>query len=283
MSTSKNNFHNQGIERAADLLSTLNTKNVLTTSFYVNRIKDVQEELNHFIDFLNKAKENPEFFFIYAKEHLKSHRSILFRSIDYKGRQSKEGTVYDFQAYLAYKMNEVFQEWKKNNDIEEDLVIKVRNPNSFPSIYAVFFDNKEVIQFNLFEKFYGSRTKYRSEEEILNAGQEEEIRLREEEKRELENMEKLLTFRKNPLSYIASLNDFRHVVFHRKRTMRKLDRYIEKQESRIKFIQDRIQENRNRLSPTLKENEIHRKLFKLTEPFFLQYQYTLETKRSKLY
>lgn len=283
MSTSKNNFHNQGIERAADLLSTLNTKNVLTTSFYVNRIKDVQEELNHFIDFLNKAKENPEFFFIYAKEHLKSHRSFLFQCIGYKGKQTKEGTVHDFQAYLAYKMNEGFQVWKEKNEIEEDLVIRVRNPNSFPSIYAVFFNRKEIAQFNPFEGFYGSRFKFKSEGEILQAGQKEEIHLREEEKREKLKLKKLVSLRTSPFTYVTSFSDLKHLIFNRKRIIERIDELIKRQEERIKHIQGMIQENRKRLPHMLKTNEEHQRLFKLIEPFFLQYNYTLEMETSKLY
>lgn len=260
-----------------------NIKNVQETSLFVQQLEELKEEINDYIDFLNIVEENPECFFIHAKDKIIDHRSFLFNILEYKSRKTKVGSIYDFQLYLAEKMNEVFQTWKEQNGINVNLVIKARNPRTFPTIYAVYEGDEERIQFNPFQKYYGSRFQMLSEGELIRLSQNKEIDLKKEKKRELDRLNNLRAYQKNPYAHISSLKDAKYVFFHKKQTMKYLDESIEQKESDINYIEKQIEENREELVASIKKHDEHKRIFKLIEPFFLKYDYTLETNRYKLY
>lgn len=258
-------------------------KKIRPVSTYLESLSDVKNELDESIAFLEKIKDEPKLLFTHTRECWKSHRDILFKCIDYRSRQTKEGTLHEFQAFLAAKMDETFQDWMQENLIEKDLSIGVRNSNSFPSIYAVYIESKEIIKFNIFEKYYGSRLTLDKEESILQSGQREENRLKEERKAEEVRLEDLLNFKEKPFSQIFSFREFYHIVIRHKVTMKRLELLIKRQEKRLKLVDDRIQRNRDSLPYLLRDNKESRDIYNLIEPFFLQFDYLLEENHSKLY
>ncbi len=259
-------------------------KSIYPTSFYIESLNEVKKELDHSIQFLQEASENPALLFSQAKERWHSPQDILYKCLDYKGRETSQGTVHEFQAFLALKMDEVFQSWLKERAIEKRLKIEVRNPNVFPSIFAIFQDSKEMFQFNIFEKTYGMRTKLEPEEKILQAGQREEIRLKEDIKQEQERLDKLLKLQQNPFSKsLFSFRELYYLIFHHRRTMERINRLILEQKDRIHRIEEKIQGNREQLPFVLQDNQERREIFALIEPFFLQYDYQIEENQAKLY
>lgn len=269
--------------KTIDHVSKDNSKDIDCSSIFINRLENIKNELDESIEFLKKIEENPNIIFIHIKESLGSQRSLTFQCIDYVGKEKTERIVCDLQSYLGNKMNEVFQLWKQKNGIKEKLEIRVRNPNSYTSIYAIYLDDKEIAQFNPFEKFYGNRTGCRSEADILRAAQHEVIWLEDEKKEKISQLENLISVRKKPFSHISTLNDLIPVVFRYKKTMKLLDYLIEKQEKKIIKIQEKIKLEKDKVSKNIESNKKHKQMFEIVERFFLQYDYTLETNESKLY
>lgn len=258
-------------------------KPIYPTSFYLDALHEVTEELNKSISFLKEADENPVLFFTQAKEVWGSHRNILYRCLDYQGRQNKKRTVHEFQAYVGSRLDEVFQLWKKENGVENDATIEVRNGNTFPSIYGIYLNGQEMMQFNIFEKTYGMRFKVKPEEKILQAGQREEVRLKADEKKEKARLEDLLKFREKPFRKLLSFRVFFHLIFKKSETTRRLNELIRQHEENLQSIQERIQYNRERLPFILQYNQIRKDTFSCIEPFFVQFHYQLEENQAKLY
>lgn len=257
-----------------------NEKTIHPTDFYVNSLNQVKSELEKSIGFLQEVSNHPTLLFTEAKDHWGSHRNILFQCVNYSGKEKEQGTVHEFQVFLASKMNQSFQIWLRKEGISYNLNIEVRNANKFPSNYAVYMNHKEMLIFNIFEKTYGVRTKAETEDNILKAGKKEETRLKEDEKKEQKELDELYVFREKPFS--LSLQGIYQILFQRERTMKRINDMIAKQEDKLESIKERIKRNQKQLPLVLKENEDRREIFNLIEPFFKQFNYLLEENHTKL-
>lgn len=276
----------EDIKRALDVSKKIRQnaqKEVLPADIYIKACDNVKSELDDVVTFLKKAIKEPELFFTDAKEEWRSHRSIMYEAIRHNYNTTKIGSVHEFQVFIADQLNKYFQEWAKVNKISEKVVIECRTPNSFPSIFAVYVDDYETIQFNIFDKKYGARSASRGEEDILISGQRRERTLREDIKRDQEQLDMFKSVKEKPFSTSFSLKWYVAYIFRNKRTVGRLDSRIESLEKRIKQTNEEVEEHRKRLPYDLEENKMKQYHVTVVAPFFEKLKYELETRSEKLY
>lgn len=258
-------------------------KNIYPTEYYINAVSQIKNNLDKKALFLKKASKSPILFFTDTKDVFGSHRNLLFQCIEYRGKKEKEGTIHEFQAYIGTKLNEVLQAWKKENDIEDNLYISVRNPNQFPSSYAVYFNKKEIIQFNIFKKIYGMKSEILTEEKVLQFGQKEEMRLKQEKQIIEKKLNRLINVKEKPFENLYSPKDLFLVLFKRKEMLKRIDEMIDRKKEVLATIEKRIERNKEHLPHILETNKQLQHYFNLLEPFFKQFNYQFETNIHALY
>jgi len=250
---------------------------------YISLLEEVRSELEAETEFLKKAAVEPIRFFTETKERFKSHRSMLFLSLNYKARQG-QGSVHEFQRFLAEKMNEVFQAWLLQNGTNLPLSIRVRTRSSFPSLFAVYDGDTEILQFNIFEKTYGIRQRPLTEEELLKRGQDEERRLRTLKNKEEKSLAELVKVKEKPYLYsFSSWKGFYLLFLRYERTMKRINELIKETKERVCDFEKQIRLKREALPSQIQANERRRKAVEAAEPFFKSLGYSLETRREKLY
>lgn len=259
-----------------------NQKTIYPSSLYLTFCEEAMYELKESMNFLKEIVEIPSLIFTEAKNRWGSTQSFIYHTIAYEGKKNQKGTIHEFQAFLAATMNEVFQQWKNEQGIEEEMQIEVKNTNTFPSNFGIYVNGSEMIQFNIFEQKYGSRIKTETEDEIYQRGRNEEYRLNEE----LDEAKKQLALYKKATkdwSIRFTLSGLYRLIFRYRKTKEALYQKIKMQEEKIKLIEERIKHNRQQLPFVLEENMNRKTFFTLLEPFFLQFHYELETNTQNLY
>lgn len=270
-------------EHMSKLIREKNQREIYSDDYYVEAIRHSQKELEESLLFLQKAFVEPELFFTTAKEGLHSTRSMIYKAIDYRARDQKMGNQHDFQALLAEKMNQHLQKWVQVRGIEEQVKVEVRNPLSFPSIYCIYFNDMEVIQFNIFEQWYGVRERPLSEEEIINQSNSV-VRNHEEQVEKLKKqLDDYKAYRENPWKHVKVPTDIVIILFKMKRLKEGLNKRISNTEKRIKEEQDMLKGAKDSLPYYLEKRNKRQIGIDKIVPFFEELSYRLETEQHKLY
>mgnify|MGYP001167357889 CR=1 FL=1 len=255
----------------------------ITICDYVKLLEEARTELEAETEFLREAISEPIRFFTETKDRLKSHRSILYRVLDFKSRRGP-CSPHEFQQFLITKLDGVFQDWLQKNKKELSLSIRLRNPSTFPSLFAVYDNDTEILQFNIFEKTYGIRQRPLTEEEILMRGQEKERQLRTLKQAEERKLKELANVKEKPYLYIfTSWEGFFHLFLRYEQTMKRIRELMEWSRGKIETLDDQIKANRESLPSIIQANVNRQKAIEAAEPFFLELGYSLETRQEKLY
>lgn len=122
-------------------------------NIYFNRINIIIETLESQKRFIQDSVSCPSMLFERASEFIRSTREPLFQIFNIYEDNERKMNVHEFQNYLCSIVNEHFIRYFNSYKVE----VKLRNPNTFPSIYAVYFNGFEIIQFDIFKRYYGVR------------------------------------------------------------------------------------------------------------------------------
>ncbi|MFF2531373.1 hypothetical protein ACFVS2_20935 [Brevibacillus sp. NPDC058079] len=273
-------------------------REVLSSTFFIQAIEDVRNELSKQQEFLEKAIIVPELIFSSSHQFLglKGLSSQIMNR--YVSGETKL-QVHDFQVFLADLTNQFVQSWAKAHGIQEEIRVEVRQPNTYPSIFAIYLKDAELIQFSITEKYYGVRDEVRQEEQIRDAY----LQCEREEKEEYDALTlKLEEYKKwidKPHEYIR--NHYRNL--HEKSLRMLWDEIIEhvsipfNKKKIIEGMNIRILELESQLEWMKRRDEVHRisvqdeisleaskvRLIRSLLPIFKEFGYVLELNRHKLY
>lgn len=117
-------------------------------------MKLIKESVNKLTVYVGKIEVEPKKVFELTEGQFDTIRKVIGIS-----EQEHEVMVHDFQVYIVEVANRYFKDWLKEKGIDKDYHIQVRNDSMFPSISAVYLDDMEVMQVNIYKQRYGVRRK----------------------------------------------------------------------------------------------------------------------------
>ena len=261
-----------------------NQRKIYPDDYFIESIRQSQSDLERSLAFLLKALEEPKLLYTDTKDEWISNRGMLFKALEYMAKGEKRNNLHDFQAFIADKLDRYLKEWAKNKGITEDVKVEVRNPLTYPSIFAVYYEDQEIIQFNIFEKWYGIRESLTTtEEEILSSGDtvmkthEENIQSFVKRRAEYEGLSK------KPWGMVKTPADVYILLFKRKKVIEGLQKQLENFDKRIEHESKLLQQTKDSIP-----HQVERSKRKITGmdsivPFFEELDYSLEMNQYKLY
>lgn len=256
---------------------------VLTYEDFSSLIEESAMELQKAQNFLLRTTVQPMLLFQEAHIYLKSNRNIVTAVMNTSYLKNDKVNGHAFQVFLASILDRGLQAWVEKNQIPHEVRILVRNPNSFPSIFAVYVNEQEIIQFNIFERWYGLRDVIFTEDEIRERAEKHKI-TNEEALKELDiELTKWTDIQQKPSSLIRTPWDIFVLLFKRNKLNASLEKkvtFIKRQKEDlmkdIKFEEESIpgQIEHSQTKQVYRESLL---------PFFEELSYGLEEDRHNLY
>lgn len=248
-------------------------------------LQNAQRELNEAIRFLESCQiDNPILLFDESDKYLKSHWNVITSIMKAKALRDDSYNVHTFQILLASILNKAFQNWKSDKKVDGNFSIKSRNHMSFPSIFAVYHDDSdELIQFNIFEKYYGILVPGLSEEMVIQNCKkniESNQESLDETIKSIEYWESVIEkpsiIFKNPIETIRFYLKKDIILQNINKKLKDLNLYKEDIESNIKSIEESISEQ-------IKRNLKRKEMIEMILPFFDSINYLFQEDKHKLY
>lgn len=240
-------------------------------------------ELQKSKQFLQRVEGTPHLLFKEAHIYLRSARNIVTSVMSVPHLKNDQATPHAFLIYLATLLDREFKEWAKTQDWKHDISILVRQPNSFPSIFAVYVDEREVLQFNIFERWYGVREKFHTEEELMEHYQKSEKRTLSDIKKSDKKIVYWKDVQAKPWSFIKTVEDIYIFLFKRETLNQNIEKKIVSLERNIGHMMQDLVIQRESIAETLERQE---KAFTIAERmrvFFVELEYTLNEEIQQLY
>ena len=250
---------------------------------FCSLIEDATLELQKSQHFLQRVESNPLLLFKEGSIYLKSTRNIVTSVMATSYLKNKTITPHAFQVYLATVLDRAFKEWAKEQDWKHEVAVLVRQPNSFPSIFAVYVDEREVLQFNIFERWYGIREKIYTEEELT----EQYLKSEERTLSDIEKREKKLAYwkqvKEKPWSFIKSVKDIHILLFKRRIMEENIEKKIASIETHIANMKQDLTIQKENIPELLEQQEKRVKISERMRVFFVELEYSLNEERHQLY
>jgi len=200
----------ENLERAKSMSSHLRNRGQVEVNSgdeFIHLFEEAKEELDKAIYFIHKLEKNPLLVFTESHIHLQSTKGASFLLLNRWNKKEHSIKGHNFQTYLAYYANLHLQEWLKEHQIEEPFHIAVRNPMQFPSIFALYHEDTELIQFDVINQWYGIRKRPLTEEELLKNHHNDINRIQKEIEEQEERIQKEIDRRDHPLKYYKGLKN----------------------------------------------------------------------------
>jgi len=241
--------------------------------------------------FLQEAADNPNILWKGLRYSIPSTSSLIFSLMEkhYREKESDRRlyTPHHLLVYLASLLNRDFQEWLTTRDIQESFSILVRDAHTFPSIFAVYHGETELIQFNPFQSYYGARMPALTHEELEASFQKRISQLEgeiEHFKAKLTEIEKI---NKNPLLTAVKsprfLNNILVLFFKRKSLYRNIKKEKKQAKQRITYYQKELEQEITNQPKRIQDQNEKERLLNLLFPFFNELEYELTTEKNRLY
>lgn len=258
------------------------------------KVKDVDDFISFFnvaineiqkgITFMEKLEEQPSMVFTDIREYLQSRKGASVSILNHWRNHELNVNIHDFQRLIAHYANLHFQNWLKENEIDEPFYISIRNPRTYPSTFSVYHQHIELLQFNVFESWYGIRKEPLTEEEVHSQHEKEMKRLEREIREQEERIEKEKDRKKHPLKHYKGVkNFFTYLFINKKKLNQGFDRLIKKEESILEVIKEEKGMKELTLDRIIQDNLQRREWLNLVEPFFQELNYSIQTNKSILY
>lgn len=251
---------------------------------FFDAIFEAQKELDEALAFLKRAESTPAILFAEASRYLISTRGMVYTIMNHVRTEDGKIKGHDFQVYLADLANRYFQQWLRERDIPDDFAIQIRDANYFPSNFAIYHGDRELIQFNLIEKWYGVRKRPLSKETILLEDSKQAERLLAAIRKQEKSLVQAIHRRDYPRQYVKGVKHSIRYFFSNKKKLDKIfDDAVKKEEAIL--IQYKMEmEQAKILLPEIIENAQETATYLMqVEPFFQDIGYVLETEKNKLY
>lgn len=246
---------------------------------------NARKELNEAIRFLERCHiDNPIHLFNESDKYLKSPWNAITSIMKAKALNDDSYNVHTFQILLASILNKAFQNWKSDEKIDGNFSIQSRNHKSFPSIFAIYHDDyDELIQFNIFEKYYGIRVPVLSEEMVIQNYKKNIESNQESLDETIKTIEYWESVIKKPSILFKTPIDAVRYYLKRDTILQNIDKKLndlnlnkEDIESNIKSIEESIPEQ-------IKRNLKRKEMIELVIPFFKSLNYLFQEDKHKLY
>lgn len=246
------------------------------TTELIERVKLVEDILKEHLHFIREIEKNKIKIYEDFKEQVYNNRFILS---EVYGRNYKS----DFQIYTASIANDYLQEWLNKNNIQKNYEIRLRNLYSFPSTYAIYLGEFELMQFNLGDKWYGIRVKGIEDKELERKYEEDlkelEDRAKKAEKDLLEWEEAL----KHPYKTFKGIKNKLNLITKNKTVKEALeDKVHVKREWLISTLID-IEMRKKQHERDKENNKLRLDAEKDLVKFFEELGYSLMEQKEKLY
>jgi hypothetical protein len=259
----------------------------LSLDKFISLIKQAAFELQEVEQFLQKATENPMLLFQEAHIYLKSHRNMVVSAMNTSYDNPEKIKPQDFQVYLSSLLDKAIKEWAKKRGLSYDVSVQVRNPNCFPSLFAVYVDGYETIQFHLFERWYGIRENVLSEQEVKDRYKKFADSIQKQLEQIEKEMQKWQKIQKNPFSTIKRPLDIFTVpyllLFKWKTIKENLQKKIQKLYNEKSWLMEELEKEKERIDEQIHYYQMKKKHIDAVLPFFKELNYTLQTEKHKLY
>jgi hypothetical protein len=254
---------------------------------FISLIHQANLELQKIEQFLQKVTENPILLFEEAHIYLKSHRNMVVSVINTPYVNPEKIKPQDFQIYLGSLLDKAIKEWAEKRNLPYDVSVRVRNPNYFPSLFAVYVDGHETIQFHLFEKWYGIRQIILSDQEVRDKSKKITDSIQEQIKEIEKEIQKWKKIQKNPFSTIKRPLDVFTVpylvLFKWKVIKENLQKKIQKLYNEKSNLMKELEKERKCINEQIHYYQMKKKHIDAVLPFFKELNYTLQTEKHKLY
>lgn len=273
--------------------------------FFSNMMKHSADVLMKQREFLLAAAKNPRLLF---EDH---HMNMDVHSVAAKLINSMHDgdkiRIHDFQTYVASLVNQYLQEWLREKNIRGHLIhAAVRNPNTYPSIMAIYCDGAEVIQFNIHERYYGVQHEPKDENDIRADYESVEAQLNESVERQREHIKKYEQILSEPFSiiyghyhkhgkkrewksYFTELYEYTYVVWAYKLWPRKAEKLKAEVQKKIKNLETGIINLQKRppgwltLDERLEKNRQRKAQMEMLIPLFESFGFSRTWDKHKLY
>lgn len=246
-------------------------------------IEEAVIELQKSQHFLQRVESEPLLLFKEGSIYLKSSRNIVTSILGTSYSKTEPVTTFAFQVYMATILDRAFKAWSKEQDWEHDVSVLVRQPLSFPSIFALYVDEREVIQFNIFERWYGIRGKTYTEEEFIEhyrKSEENTLTDIEKTKKEIDYWKQV---KGNPWTFIKNFKDVRMLLFERNTINENIEKKITAFEADISAMRRNLRSQQEGIPQLLEQQEARLEITEKMSVFFKELEYSLMEERSKLY
>ncbi|WCK57175.1 hypothetical protein PP175_28725 (plasmid) [Aneurinibacillus sp. Ricciae_BoGa-3] len=264
------------------LYSHKNYPHALPALLFTNHVKETMHELNQIGDFLERASMEPMLLFTESYRVLKTANNLLVNSFQTEDR--KDGlTPHAFLIFLGSLLDKAFTEWATTQQLSFQPSVKVRQPNTFPSIFAIYVEDTELMQFNIFEQWYGIQQNILTPEEIKSNLKRKEASINNMIEDLDKKIEKCQSFQKSPLSKVRSLKDTHYYLFKRKALLEKVAKKIDRFEDLKIALVKELQEERNKIQEHLEFHADKQEKLNGILPFFKELGYALQDEKYKLY
>lgn len=260
-----------------------NYPKVLPFSDLASFIEESTLALQKAESFLKRTNADPLLLFKEAHVYLTSEYNVLTAIMDTSYQKNKKVTPHSFQVYLGSLLGKALQTWASEQGISQKVQVLVRTPNTFPSIFAVYVNDIEVIQFNIFKKWYGMREKFLSEDEIKERAERSKQRYQEGIQDVEKKIEKWTKAKESPASLVKNLKGVYILLFKRKNAMANIDTLLKSFEKQKKELIKLIEEEDGRIPEQIKYQQLKEASVQLIVPFFKELNYSLEDQPYNLY
>lgn len=251
---------------------------------FKGKVQNSIDELTTQINFIEAATKSPVLLFTSTDKVLKNDRASLFIALGYDNGK--------FREFMANLMNSYF-----SKNCPFNLTIRPRS-KSQTSIFAIYHEDVEIAQFNIFEQWYGIRDIPSLDDDIF----EEHQRLSDEKNKEIalvnERIQKWESILDHPYRYVYNfylknkklraksifqfIDDSIQLLFN-KSLVDKIKNKMEQEKDKLKEINTRYGRysfDPEKLIVSNKEKETY---IKFCVDFFELHQYSLQQQQHKLY
>jgi hypothetical protein len=270
-------------EGVTDLPTHYHYPDVLPYEDFSTLIEESARELQKAQNFLLRATMQPMLLFNEAHIYLKSNRNIVTAVMTTSYLKDDKVNGHAFQVFLASILNKALQSWAKKKDISDDVRVLVRNPNSFPSIFAVYVNEQEIIQFNIFDKWYGIRDVIFTEEDIRNREAENKSTNEEALKEIEEELKRWSEIKEKPTTLMRSPSDVFILLFKRSKLNKSLDKKLSSLHRQREELLKNIKREEESIPSQIEHFHKKQVYTDLLVPFFEELSYSLEKEKYNLY
>lgn len=254
------------------------TVDIVSFEAAISEYEKSQEEIQQFIDFLKIVNQDPKKVFTDTYKY----KRVLTRGLDVL--EKKQMKAYEVQQALADIAQRYFSNWLQENNITKEYNLQMRNPGKLHSILGVYVEGNEVLQLNIYEKYYGFRNKVLPFDEFNEEEYKREKEIDKYIEAEKERISDLIYKRDNAFhAYKGIKNKLFYFFMNKEAWKDQMNKVIAREESILEeYLIDKEVHKKCKIT-RMRENHNRLLVKKELESFFTEIGYKQTEDRYKLY